>query len=247
MSAIPFHPLADLFPLLEGDDFAALVADVRAHGLRQYIVLCNGAILDGRNRYRACLEAGIEPHFEVFNGADPLAFVLSMNLQRRHLSESQRAMVHARIATLPKGSNQHTAIAVPTQEQAASLLNISVDSGQRARKVLEHGIPELTEKVDRGDISVSAASEVARLDESEQREIVARGEKEILAAAREIRARKWDAHKSAAIARTHNIEFKAQELGKFAAILADPPWRLENPSIGTPDRGSWRFVRRSSS
>src|ERR1700730_9823195 len=133
MTVLPFHPLADLFPLLEGDEFAALAADVRAHGLRQGIVLCNGAILDGRNRYRACIDAGIEPRFESFNGADPLAYVVSLNLARRHLNESQRAMVHPRIATLPKGSNQHTAIAAPTQEQAAALLNISIDSGQRAR------------------------------------------------------------------------------------------------------------------
>lgn len=171
---IPFPPLANLFPLLDGEEFDAFVADIKAHGLRQRIVLCNGAILEGRNRYRACIEAGIEPRFEQFNGRDPLAYVVSLNLARRHLNESQRAMVHARIATLPKGSNQHTAIAAPTQERAAALLNISIDSGQRARKVLEQGIPALAGKVDRGDMSVSAAAEVARLAESEQREIILR-------------------------------------------------------------------------
>jgi hypothetical protein len=70
--AAQFHALAELFPPLGGDEFNALVADIRAHGLRQRIVLHEGAILGGRNRYRACIEAGIEPQFEVFNGDDPL-------------------------------------------------------------------------------------------------------------------------------------------------------------------------------
>ena len=106
MTALPFHPLANLFPLLDGEEFDAFVADIKAHGLRQRIVLCNGAILEGRNRYRACIEAGIEPRFEAFNGRDPLAYVVSLNLQRRHLSKSQRAMVAAKIATFHDGQRQ---------------------------------------------------------------------------------------------------------------------------------------------
>jgi N6-adenosine-specific RNA methylase IME4 len=61
-------------------------------------------------------------------------------------------------------------------------------------------------------------------------------EKDILSAANEIRTRKWDNLKSAAIARTNKVEFNAKALGKFAVIYADPPWRYENPGIGTPGR-----------
>jgi hypothetical protein len=134
-------------------------------------------------------------------------------------------MVHARIATLPKGANQHTAIAVPSQEQAAKLLNVSVDTGQRARRVLEDGIPELASKVERGTISVSAAADVARLPKQEQREIVARGEKEILAAAKDIRSKRADerTRENAAVLVRETIIPD----GLFGTIIIDPPWPMQ--------------------
>jgi len=55
------HPLADLFPMMSPSEHAELVADMRANGFRsgEEIVLLDGQILDGRNRYRAGLEAGV--------------------------------------------------------------------------------------------------------------------------------------------------------------------------------------------
>jgi hypothetical protein len=52
MRTLAFHPLASLFPSIEGAEFDELVARVRAHGVRELVVLCEGQILDGRNRYR---------------------------------------------------------------------------------------------------------------------------------------------------------------------------------------------------
>ena len=89
------HPLCTLFPRVDGAEFDALVADVKANGLRQPIVLHDGMILDGGNRYRACVEAGVKPSFVKFDGDNLVSFVLSANLHRRHLSTGQQAAIVA--------------------------------------------------------------------------------------------------------------------------------------------------------
>jgi len=87
---LAFHPASHIFPLLEGPEFAALVSDIAVHGQLEPILLYDGMILDGRNRYRACLELGIKPVTNEYTGDDPQALVVSLNLYRRHLSRSQR-------------------------------------------------------------------------------------------------------------------------------------------------------------
>jgi ParB-like chromosome segregation protein Spo0J len=190
MSALQFHPLASLFPLLEGQEYGELVADIREHGLHEPIVVYEDRVLDGRNRLRACTAAGVEPTFTAYTGDNPIAFVISLNLKRRHLDESQRAMVAAKLATLRRGDNQHSPIGEPSQAKAAELLNVGKRSVERAREVIDSGAPELAQAVERGKVSVSAAADVATLPAQDQREIVARGEREILRAAQQIRARK---------------------------------------------------------
>jgi N6-adenosine-specific RNA methylase IME4/ParB-like chromosome segregation protein Spo0J len=233
MTAVEFHPLANIFPLIEGEDFADLVADIRGHGCHEPIVIYEDKILDGRNRYRACVEAGVEPKFMVYSGDDAVAYVISLNLRRRHLSESQRAMVAAKLATMRRGDNQHSPIGETSQARAAELLNVGKRSVERAADVREGGTPELVHAVEQGAVSVSAAADVATLPAQEQREIVARGEKEILQAAALIRARKAEFRHAERITRLIEISKRNTPLGigqTFPVIYADPPWR---PSEGT--------------
>ena len=95
------HPAAALFPMMGQDDLEALAADIQAHGLMVPIVLHNGMVLDGRNRFAACELAEVDPVFVAWGGeGDPTSWVVSQNLHRRHLTESQRAMVAATLRSV---------------------------------------------------------------------------------------------------------------------------------------------------
>jgi ParB-like chromosome segregation protein Spo0J len=155
--------LSDLFPLLDEGALDDLAEDIREHGLREPIVMHEGKILDGRNRYLACQRAKVKPEYREFLGSDPLSYVISVNLHRRHLDERQRAMVAAKIAKLQQGQRQRGQLAsLPTQAQAARLLNVSRRSVKRAAKVQAHGTPELVDAVKQGKISLARAERITR-------------------------------------------------------------------------------------
>ncbi len=117
--------------------------------------------------------------------------MVSLNLHRRHLSESQRAMVAAKLANLDNGQRASPiGEGAVTQQSAADMLNVGKRTVERAREVIEGGAPELVAAVESGAVSVSAAADVASLSKPEQAEIVARGEREILQAAKQIRSAK---------------------------------------------------------
>jgi hypothetical protein len=132
------------------------VASIRDDGLENPIVTLEGKVLDGRNRDLACTNAQVTPTYVEYEGDDPLGYVLRTNLTRRHLTTSQRALVAKNLSNLERGDNQHTANAV-SQEDAAGMLNVSVDSFQRAGKVIDSGDEEVIEAVRSGDMSVNAA------------------------------------------------------------------------------------------
>ena len=172
------HPIADIFPMMTGAAFDALCADIKAKGVRVPIVVHpDGRILDGRNRQRACDALGVVAPQETWAGAagTEVSYVLSLNLARRHLDESQRAMVAARLATLGEGRPKVTAsIEAITQPDAAGLLNVSRPSVQRARSVLATGTPDLIAAVDDGAIPVSQGSTLAKASIEKQARVVTR-------------------------------------------------------------------------
>ncbi len=89
------HPAADAFPMMDDDRYGELLADVRQNGQVMPITVCDGMILDGRNRYRACVELGIEPETREYIG-DPWAYAWSMNGARRDLEATVRALIFKR-------------------------------------------------------------------------------------------------------------------------------------------------------
>ena len=105
------HPLAEIFPLMTDEELNELGDDIKKFGQREPIKLFDGKILDGRNRYEACLRKGIEPVTVEYQGDDAVAFVVSENLRRRHLNESQRAMVATRLTNLSHGGDPNDIMA----------------------------------------------------------------------------------------------------------------------------------------
>jgi N6-adenosine-specific RNA methylase IME4/ParB-like chromosome segregation protein Spo0J len=223
------HPLADLFPLMEGAAFDDLVADIKTYGLREPIWTLDGKILDGRNRYRACRELRLElapKHFLEFNPkrqGDPLAFVISMNLKRRHLDESQRGMVAARLETMKQGRPEKDANLHVSRDEAAAMLNVSTRTVAHAAVVRDRAAPELQRAVDQGKIAVSVAAKAAVLPAKQQREIAERAEAGEANVVRNI-------VKGAARQR-REVELGAKQVAlpekRYGVILADPPWRFE--------------------
>jgi ParB-like chromosome segregation protein Spo0J len=185
------HWAAALFPMLSLDELGELARDIKAHGLREPIELLDGEIVDGRNRHTACELAAVSPRFAdapAYARQDVVAYVISKNLRRRHLDESQRAMVAAKLREAWK-----TRAPLPqlgeTAEAAASLLNVGRGSVERAGKVLRDAAPELVAAVERGDIAVSTASVLSAAPVERQRE-VADAPKSAPAAAAEVKAQR---------------------------------------------------------
>lgn len=95
------HPAADLFPMVDGDEFRELCADIKERGLHQPITIwTDGTLLDGRNRLLACYETHQEVVLDRYDGSDPVQFSLSANLHRRHLNPGQRAVVALKVREL---------------------------------------------------------------------------------------------------------------------------------------------------
>lgn len=197
-----FHPVTDLFPLLQGSDFADLVANIKAHGLREPILLDrDGRILDGRNRYRACLEARVEPRFVDWPWEGPVEeLILSLNLHRRHFNESQRAMVAARLAKLLetealKRKGRRSDLAADLQpgdrrrsaSEAAAKVNISPRLVYYAIKILQAGIDDLIDAVDSGVLAVTPAAVLAALPRRDQALAFAHGPRHAADDARRLR------------------------------------------------------------
>lgn len=159
------HPYAKLFPMMQEDEYVTFRSDISTNGLRHPIVLFQGKILDGRNRYRSCCDLDIEPATEEYTGDDALGFVLSLNLYRRQLSVAQRALIAAEVSSL-KSADEEASITI---EDAATIMGVSPRSISSACKVVRQGVPELLDAVKSGEISISAAERISGLEDQEQK------------------------------------------------------------------------------
>jgi hypothetical protein len=198
------HPLAKLFPKFSAAELAALVEDIRVNGLHNKITLFEGKILDGVNRYAALKAIGFlsddpyydkwgSPLFQDFDGGDidlsgatgeriyPLAFVISANLNRRQLTDDQRAAIAAKIATMKRGGDRSKPPigGLVSIADAADKMKVPMRTVERA-KAVENADPELLDQVADGEIKLAEATKkvkdkkpaVKEITPAEKREIV---------------------------------------------------------------------------
>lgn len=147
------HEYAKLVPPMDPAEFAELVADVKANGLLDPITIHEGEILDGVHRSRACELLEIEPRYETFSGKDPLGWVLSKNLHRRHLNPGQRAVIllEAGRVSPPRGGDE---------------IGTSSRTMERVQAIAARA-PDLIDEIRLDKTSASIAYEILRVREFE--------------------------------------------------------------------------------
>ena len=213
---LPAHPAAAAFPSLGKKDLRELVKDIKEHGLREEIILHpDGSILDGRHRYKACLLAGVEPRVKKWKGpiGSEVAYVISRNIKRRHMDESQRAMTAARLANLQPGKPGKAANLPNTrQAEAAAALNVSVRSTRTAKEVIRDAPENIVKLIDEGRLKVNVGSTIARTSTEEKDRIAAMSDDEAVTEAKRI------ARKAAADRRREKAPAAAETIQDSAAV-----------------------------
>lgn len=180
------HEYAELFPMIGKQDLESLATDIKQNGLLEKITTLNGKILDGRNRQAACIRAGVEltqDHFIEFTGDDPLKFVISKNISRRHLDKASIAKlaikIHeykyaegksSRLEKLNQGVERGVGASLPPRERTAKIIAkemtdmgmpISEGSIKAARK-LQQQSPEIYESMGTRGLTISGAQKKLR-------------------------------------------------------------------------------------
>ncbi len=272
--ALAYHKFANAFPMIAGADRAAFVESIRANGIKEKIVVyCDdnpdGEILDGRNRFEAGIETGkfsdgvdwrADVNFvdfrEIEPDMDPLEWVILKNRDRRHMTESQRAMAAHELEGYSHGGKRHgqdanwqleneepssDSSAPRDRQSVAKDLNVSPRSVARAAKVAEQGVPELAEAVRQGEVAVSAAAEIATLPKDKQIEIIKAADPAALSVVvKDIRAQKTAEKKAKRAEKEQQLGRKLLAIGdrKATVLYVDIDWRFLTRSANGFDRSA---------
>ena len=258
-----FHPAANAFPMMDSNRFSELLDDIREHGQHETITLCEGMILDGRNRYKACTELGIVPKTKTFEG-DPWAFAWSLNGQRRDLVDEQRYLIwkfchenseafQAEKRRIQDEANRARAEAAKTQENRGNQYTAPKSQEQSAVELVngdefnEH-VEDLKVEVREQSVHVPAPSrQPERKAKATSAKVnlgaVARGDKladarpDLAAKVRLGEMKPAEAHRQL---KKDEVAEKAGALpeGKYRIIYADPPWKYNDAQAVKGDYGT---------
>jgi hypothetical protein len=164
-----------------------------------------------------------------------LAWVLSKNLTRRHLNESQRAMVAAKLANMRQGERTDLEpsanLQKVNQKSAAGMLNVSERIVADAAKVRDKAAPELRAAVEQGYLAVSVAASATKLSADDQREIAKKAKAGEKNAARKVAKQKTRKQKEQKL----GAKQAALPEKRYGLILADPEWKFEFSHRSRPE------------
>lgn len=218
-----FHDVANIFPMMSDDEFNELKRDIQANGQIMPIWVLDDKIVDGRNRYQACIELEIEPLYQNVPGhpdmAALLTFVISLNEKRRHLTSGQKAFVALEVerilaeeakkrqgtrtdleSTFRKSFRNVDSRENESREKAAQIIGTNQHYVTDAKKI-EREAPELKEAVMAGTMTLPQAKHQLKERERE--------------------ARREENRK---IIQSVPEPARIIEQAKFATIVIDPPW-----------------------
>ena len=232
MTEFKHHPAADAFPMMDAARLGELKADIAANGQREPITICDGMVLDGRNRCRACIDLGVEPKTRDYVG-DPWAFAWSLNGARRDLEATVRALIFKRCEDgSAKWANRLAKIAEDGNRKKSEAAKGNANAAKdRQKTVVDHDDQPVKKpkvavarEARAADAKVSPAT-MARADQIAKRpdleKKVVAGEMKPAEALREIRSTK----------RRHELEQAAEKASAERHESDRPKWSIINGDV----------------
>lgn len=237
-----FHPAAEAFPMMDAKRFSELVEDIRANGLRQPITLCDGMVLDGRNRIRACEQLGFEPAIIQFVG-DPWAYAWSLNGTRRDLVAEQRYLIwkfcheHSEAWLAEKRRIQDEANRKRSEATRERPRN---EDGTLAEKpVVEQSVHPLvdTEPKVAVEREQKAAASKTNAGAVQRGDLLAERRPDLAEQVRKGEMKPAEAHRQM---KRDAVSSKVLELptGQYRVLYADPPWKYGDAQAVKGDYGT---------
>jgi hypothetical protein len=156
-----------------------------------------------------------------YTGSDPLAFVISANLHRRHLDETQRGLMAGRLANMRRGGKEANpsigGIAPVSQEKAATLLNVSAKTVERAVKVIKEADPKLVAAADAGTVAVSKIVTFLDKPGDEKQKLITENEGDVVKAVKKLKGGGNDTYDATETALLTKLEAKNPDTAEAAA------------------------------
>ena len=212
----------DLIPALTEEEYKQLEANILSEGIRDSLLVWNGILIDGHNRYEIATKHGLSydvQEKEYADRAEAERWIILNQFGRRNLSAYDRSILALKLKpivaaqakeNLIKGAEmtntglQKSVKAVNTQKEIAKAAGVSHDTIAKVEKIQAKATPEIKKAGKSGEMSINQAYQATRREEKKA----------------EVKKRIDDYAK----VQTGVIDIKKAEK-KYNIIYADPPWR----------------------